>query len=433
MRKRSLLSVCIILSISLILVGCSNSSNSNNQSDNVVTLKVLSASQTEEPNGEVEREIAEEFMQQNPNIKIEFIAVPANEMNTKITTMATGGDLPDIFLNTPEYYLQYHDMGIAADLTELFSEDYFDRFYSNAIEESNVDGHQVFMPWETMPYGLLYRTDWFEEEGLKPPETWEEALDAARSFTKDTDNDGEVDRYGFAMIGEKNQSGAGRFIQILRSFGAAELIEQDGEWLTELDSPEAVEAFKFFTELETKHEVVPPGIIQTGFSEAISMMASEKAGMMLTGPHTVSMILDQNPELEGKFGGVPVPKKAEHTTTQSLLGYSISNNSENKEEAAKYLEFLVSKENQKKWTEKTYRLPVVQEVGEDPDIIDDPVLGGYIESLNYTYPVPTVTYNSTVQNIVGEAYQSIIGGQETVEEAAKAAAEKVRQEIQQNK
>lgn len=448
-KKRWSLVIINLLSALLVLVGCGNGNSnspepaagsssstsvepsSTGQKD-LVTLKVLSSSQTEQPGGEVEKGFAEAYMKQNPNVKIEFIAVPANELWPKVTAMATGGDMPDIFINTHDYYLQAYEMGIAADLNELLGKEFFDRFYPNTLAESGTNGVQVFMPFETMPFGMLYRIDWFEEAGIQPPKTWDDFLKAAQMFTKDINGDGTIDQWGFGMVGTNNQSGAARFMQVIRTFGAAEIMEENGRWETELDSPESVQAFQFFSNLDAKYKVVPPGAIQTGFTETVSAFASNKIAMTLSGPQAIGMILAQNPGLKDKIGGVPVPMQTEHATRLNLLGYSIASASEHKEEAADFLKFLVSKENQIKWSEETYFLPALKEAGEDPEIQSNPALAGFINVLNYVYPKPTFSGYPAVHSIIAEAFQSVLVGQATAEEAAKSAAGKVREEIKKS-
>jgi multiple sugar transport system substrate-binding protein len=430
-----------VLTLTLLLSGCSKESGSSSSSDGKgessdekITLKLLSPTVVENPEGEVEKQIAEDYMKENPNVTIEFIGVPMNEVYTKLTTMATGGEVPDIFVNSPEFYGKAQEMGIVENLNSLLGKEYIDGFYPATLEQATLDGELQFAPFFTIPTGLLYRKDWFEEEGLEPPTTWDEFLEAAKKLTKDTNNDGTTDRWGFAMVGTKNGSGGSRFIPMMRTFGAAELKENGkGKWETQYDSPEAIEAFKFFGELVTKHDVVPPGPLQTGYPEAVSLMASEKAGMMITGPHSIGAILKQNPDLKGKIAGVPLPaaKGKETVSVLGMLGFSISATSEHKEEAAKYLKFMLNKKNQLKWNEVTGRLPARMEAGDDP-AVKTPELEGFINALDYAFELPTVPYYPTVQLISAEAYQAIISKTSTPEEAAKKAAEAVRNEIKNN-
>ncbi|MFR3006220.1 MAG: hypothetical protein ACLTML_13105 [Blautia faecis] len=45
----------------------------------------------------MESAIADVNMEQNPNVKIEFISVANNDLDAQITTMAASDDLPDAF------------------------------------------------------------------------------------------------------------------------------------------------------------------------------------------------------------------------------------------------------------------------------------------------------------------------------------------------
>ena len=52
-----------------------------------------------EVGGAVEQQIADDFMKACPNVKVEFIAIPSNDLGAKLTTMAIGGIMPDIYLH----------------------------------------------------------------------------------------------------------------------------------------------------------------------------------------------------------------------------------------------------------------------------------------------------------------------------------------------
>jgi multiple sugar transport system substrate-binding protein len=383
----------------------------------------------EDPEGTVERAIAEEFMRQNPNIRIEFMGVPMNDMYARLTTLAIGGELPCLFTNTPEFFSTAHDMGITTNLNEIFDDEYIERYYPVLVDQATYEGELQYLPWFLIPMGLLYRADWFEEAGLEAPQTWEDFLEAAQALTQDTDGDGRTDRWGFAMVGSRNASGASRFVQILRSFGAYELRQnEDGEWVTELDSEEAIEAFRFFTNLHTEHGVVPPGPTEVSYGEAVSLMASEIAGMMITGPHTIGAILAQNPELEGSIHSTPLPEGQRRVSSSGMLGFSISDTCQHKEAAAEYLRFLTNKENMLEWNAVTGRMPALIEAGEEPQI-SGPVYAGFVEAINYIEALPAVPFYPQIFDAMANAYQATLVGGVAPETAAMQAAEETRAAI----
>ncbi|WP_438348653.1 ABC transporter substrate-binding protein [Paenibacillus sp. FA6] len=429
-----LLSLAICLSI--VVTACGGSSNNTSgkaDSKKQITLQVMSSTIVEKPAGTLEQELADEFMKQNPDIKIEFMGLSQNDAFTKIATLATGNQLPDIFLNTPDFYATANDMGITANLTELLGEDYINGFYPSILKEATIDDKLQYVPWFSTPIALIYRTDWFEAEGLTPPTTWDEFVTAAQKLTKDTDGDGSMDQYGFGMVGTNNGSGTYRFFPILHSFGASELMEDEsGNWITQLDSPQAIEAFQFFGDLANKYKVVPPGAMQNAYADNVTLMANDKIGMVISGSHSIAGLIEKNPALEGKLAAVPIPKKEVHASNLSPFGFSIAETSKNKEAAVKYLKFLVEKDNAIHFFENTGRMPTRMEAGDDPKV-QTPVYKGFVDAQQYAVPQAVVPFFSQVQAAVGTAYQTMLTGNNTdATKVANKAAEVVRLEIERN-
>lgn len=429
--RRRLMAGAITLTISLSAAACSGAQPA--AEDGPITLRVMSATVVEKPDGDVERAIAEQFMAENPNITIEFIGTPMNDMYARLTTLATGGDLPDVFTNSPEFSTQADSLGIVEPLDDLLGEEYVNGFVPQALEQSQLNDTTQFAPFFTIPTGLLYRTDLFEEAGIEPPTTWDEFRAAAKELTVDTNGDGTPDRYGFAMVGSNNGSGGSRFIPIMRTFGAQELRRDGEQWVTDFNTPEATAAFQLYGDLVNTDKVVPPGPFQTSYGEAVALMASDKAAMMVTGPHTIGAIIAQNPELEGKLAGVPLPTAPGQQSASSLgiLGFSISAESEHKEAAAEYVKFLLNKQNQLTWNAETGRLPARIDAAEDPAVTDRPELAGFLEAQQFAFRLPEVAYYPQVQVLAAQGYQAVIAGQSTPQQAAQTAAEATQAEIEQ--
>lgn len=427
--KRSLSIAAGCLAGVLGLAACSAGGQAAPQ-DSPITLRVMSATVVEKPDGEAEKAMADAFMAENPNVKIEFIGTPMNDMYSKLTTMATGGQLPDIFTNSPEFSSQADDLGIVEPLDDLLGKDYVAGFEKATLDQAYVKDSLQFAPFFTIPTGLLYRKDLLEAAGLKAPQSWEEFVNVAQKLTVDENKDGTPERYGFAMVGSNNGSGGSRFIPVMRTFGAEEIRQENGTYVTDFGTPEAAEAFKLYGDLVNKYKVVPPGPFQTSYGEAVSLMASDKAAMMITGPHSIGAITAQNPALAGKLAGVPLPHAAGQKPASSLgmLGFSISNQSKNKEAAAQYLKFILNKKNQLAWNAATGRIPSRTDAAMDPQIQRDE-LKGFLEAQNFAFKMPNVPYYASLQVIAAEGYQAVIAGKSSPEQAAKEAAEKTQRKI----
>lgn len=431
MRKKTSIGMASLVAVSLTVAACgAGGSGDSGDGDGQVTLRVMSATVVESPEREAEEAQAEAFMAEHPNITIEFIGTPMNDLYTQLTTMATGGNVPDVFTNSPEFYAQANELGIVEPLDQLLGEDWVSGFQPETLEQARIDGDLQFAPFFTIPMALLYRSDLLEEAGLEPPTTWDEFREVAEELTVDENGDGTPDRYGFALVGSNDGSGGSRFIPIMRTFGAAELVESGDSWATQFGTPEATQAFELYGDL-VDGGLVPPGPLQTSYGEAISHMANDTAAMMVTGSHSTGAIIDQNPDLEGNLAAVPLPTAPGQESSSSLgmLGFSVSSTSEHKEEAAEFLRFILNEENQVAWNEATGRMPARTDAAETVRE-NRPELAGFLDAAEYAFVMPQVPYYSNLQLIAAENYQSVITGEKTPEQAAADAAARAEQEIE---
>src|SRR4051812_21836135 len=213
---RPLAAIATLSLLGVAIAGCSSSQpksgDASPDSKTPVTLSILSPLVVEAPEADVEKQYAADYEKAHPNVKVEFVGVPMNEAYAKISTLATGGDMPDIFINSPEFSTQAQQLGIVADMQSLLGDDFVKGFAKATLKQATLDGEVQFAPYFTIPTGLLYRTDLFEEAGLKPPTTWDEFRADAKKLTVDTNGDGTPDRWGFGMVGTNNGSGGSRFI-----------------------------------------------------------------------------------------------------------------------------------------------------------------------------------------------------------------------------
>lgn len=435
-NRTKLAGTTVGLAFAAMAAGCSSTGSEDSATasvspDEPVTITVLSGTITEKPDGDVEQAFADAYMAEHPNVTIEYIGVPSNELQTKLAAMASSDTLPDIFFNDPSFAAKSVDLGASADLNGILNADFLGGFEQRGLELASVGDQLVFVPWYSIPTGLIYRTDWFEEADLTPPTTWDEFSSIAQDLTGDTDGDGNVDRWGVALLGSADLSGAGRFIPILRSFGAEELYEGPNGWETGYDTPEGVAAFQLYGDLVNKYQVTPVGTLSTSYPEAVNFMSTGTTAMMVSGSNAIGAILAQNPELEGKLGAVPIPHASgqEPAANLGMGGYSISSTSEYPEVAADYLSFIVNKENQVAWSDATGRLPLRTDALEAISAAGGD-LAGFVEAIQYGYAPPQAPFYSTILLAGTDAYQQVILGQTSAEEAARGAAQATRSEIE---
>ena len=441
MKKRLISLILAAIMAATMLAGCGSNTESTKDtakeetgkaseatvesSDEQINLEVMITSLNDSADGPFLLEVTQEFETLHPNVHIEPIAVAMNDLYTQLLTMATAGNLPDVFTMQDAYMAKAVEMDMVTDLTDLLGQEWLDGTMPVAVEGCKVGDTLVFMPWQNNTMAMIYRKDLFEEKNLEIPETWDEFVEAAKKLTEDLDGDGTVDRYGAAFCGTRNDSAESRFQTLAMTFGGWLVKEENGEMITQVDSPEFKEAMKFFIDAAVNDGIMPDGFVETGYSEAYTLCAADQACMFFGASNVFGAMFKANPEMEGKWGSFPMPhaEGREPLTTFGTLGMSISSTCEHPEMAAEFLKFLTNKENSIAWNKVTGRLPCQIEALNEI-IAGNDLYKGFADSSDFAVLLPTFAGTAELRDICGECWQSVIAEGVSLDDALATASKK---------
>ncbi len=384
--------------------------------------------------GALEQQIADDFMKACPNVKVEFIAIPSNLLPEKLTALAIGGNMPDMYVHFTSFTGKALQMRVYEDLIPLLGKDYISGWDPMFFEESVLNGKMLFAPWVGIPTAVLYRKDLWAAAGNPAfPKTWDEFLATAKKLTVDTDKDGKIDQYGWAIVGTPNGSGQGRFSQVVRNSGGYNYRESGGKWESGAMTKGYLDALTLYQNA-VKEGVVPPGYTSTGYPEASAQIANGKGVMMITGPHSFGIIMKANPSLEGKMGGFPMPTNngAKPVTTLGNLGYAISKSGKNKPLSVEYIKFQLSTKYQLGYNKIEWRLPSRLKAQKDKQVTGG-MAEGFVGALKGgLWTEPTAAFNGSIVKIDFEAYSEAFQGKKTPAEIQKEADAKIKKVIADN-
>ena len=443
MRKRFMsIILCAAMSVT-ILSGCSGGSKEASEAkdsgaaqsqvdesteagspEETITLRILStlATETEAP---LEQAMADAYMKEHPNVKIELIGQPVNDMAKKIIALNTSGDLPDAFFMPTEFMSQAYDMGIIVEHEALLGEDFMSALNEKVVEYGKINNQLMMVPWHVIPVALIYRADWLAEAGIDKIETVDDFRNTAKTFTKDG-------HWGFSMVGTQNGSGEARFCQYVRTFGVNEVYQDEsGKWVSDLTSDNYKKALQSFVDLALVDGVVPPGPTETGYPEAAAYFAEQKTGLMISGSNAIGAIISANPELDGKLASVPLPAAERHATNLQTSGYAITTACEHPDVMADYLKFMTSKDLAVDFGIKTGRLPVTKEAAEDPAFQTD-TFKGFIDCMEYALPQPAFPAYTEILDVMGESYNTMMGNNVSIDDAMAQVANRVEGILSEN-
>ncbi len=192
------------------------------------------------------------FQALNSGITVKLVSVDENEMPSQMAAAAAAGRRPGLIEGSSELMLAFGEEGILdiKGATRMVHDIGKGRFYQGALKMVETSGADRYygLPFHGWVQGIWYRADWFRDKGLEPPDTWENILQAAKTFYKPEKN-----QYGI-LIGTKAENYAEQcFTHFALSNGAAEF-NAKGELI--FNSKEMLETLKYYAELAKYN---PPG------------------------------------------------------------------------------------------------------------------------------------------------------------------------------
>lgn len=193
-------------------------------------------------------------------------------------------------------------------------------------------------------YLMFYRTDIFEDLGLEAPNTWEEFLEAAAHINR---NNMTVSLpYTQITATTTVNSGVGGlnlFASILQQYGGK--VYNDEKTACTLDSPTALNAFTFWTQMYTKYKIPTTQSFYNRFKVGTCPLGIDVYTLY-------TQISEAAPEIDGCWDIALVPgvKQADGTINRAVsgsgTGCGIINKSDHKKEAWEFLKWWTSADTQ---------------------------------------------------------------------------------------
>ena len=285
------------------------------------------------------RQIINEFEAANPDVEVNFQAIPwAEDPHTKFQAAIVGGTIADVFtVGDPfEHVLAAAD-GLEP-LDKYISQEMKNDFYPQFLERVSYKGKIYALPWFGTVRAMFYRKDLLAAASVPEPTaswTWEDFAAYAKKLTRDLNGDGIIDQYGFGT--------SGRYVSQYQPFvrqNGADFIDEEQNVATAND-PAVIDAMQFYIDLVRTHKVTPPGIATINLQEIQKMFAEAKVAMFWDCEDTAATF-SREQALAGRFGVGLLPHRKCHAAYAGTDVVVMSKQSKNKEAAWRFIEFLLS-------------------------------------------------------------------------------------------
>ena len=344
------------------------------------------------------------FEEENPDITVEVETVPYADYFTKLQTAVAGGTVADTFELNYENFVTYASNGSLAPLEGVDT----DLYAPSLLEAFQLDGTQYGLPASFSNVVLYYNKDLFDAAGLEYPTadwTWEDEQAAAERLT-DT---------AAGVWGDYQPISFHEFYKTLAQAGG-EFLNEDRTEAT-FDSPEGLAAAQWLvgkagTTMPTEADGAGTPDFDTNlFKEG--KLAMWHNGIWMFGALSEQADLHWDIAVE--------PGSEQKASAMFTNGVVVSEDSENKDAAQQWLEFLTASD-----TTVQTRLDTGWEL---PPVADESALASYLEvtppanrqavvdSLEATVLPPVIERQQEMQDIVTEELGNAAAGRKSVEQA----------------
>ncbi|MFT4105342.1 MAG: extracellular solute-binding protein [Lacrimispora sp.] len=255
-------------------------------------------------------EIAEDYMKQHPDVKIEFERISdRGSYNQKVQILATSKSMPDLIDGVPEQLRkEIAGAGALVDIDELYKELGYDKALPVGLEYARLsDGKLYEMAWENNVEYFWYNKSMFEKAGItKEPETFEEFLDVCKKL-KDA---------GYTPISVFPGWNVSRFLAMIpfRMTGN-DFLEGIISGNAKMTDEPGKEAAEFVATLGK--EYFQPGWATSDYSNALETFLSGNAAMYLIGTWQFNSFLDEKGEVKPEYGHFNMPTLPDSVTAET--------------------------------------------------------------------------------------------------------------------
>ncbi|MEY8462735.1 ABC transporter substrate-binding protein [Streptococcus merionis] len=327
---------------SLAVVACS--SGNNEQASKSADKGELSGeivmwhSFTQGPRLESIQKSADEFMEENPKVKIKIETFSWNDFYTKWTTGLANGNVPDISTALPNQVMEMINSDAIIPLNDTIESIGADRFNEAALNEAKVGSDMYSVPLYSHAQVMWVRTDLLEKHHIEVPKTWDELYEASKKLSTDG-------VYGMSVPLGTNDLMATRFLNFYVRSAGGSLLTKDLK--ADLTSDLAQEGIKYWVKMY--NDVSPKDSLNFNVLQQATLFYQGKTAFDFNSGFHVGGVEANSPHLLDHIDAYPIPKVKASDKDQGIETSNIPmvvwKNSKHPEVAKAFIEYLYQEEN----------------------------------------------------------------------------------------
>ncbi len=357
-------------------------------------------------------ELIAAFEEANSGVDIEATRYAYDDFKEALLTSLAGGEPPDVARLDIVWVPEFAELGALAAMDELLPD--FDMlaegFFPGPLQTTYWDGHYWGLPLNTNTQVLLYNRAQFEEAGLEVPTTVDEFVDSTCALASGDE------QFGYAMGGTYFWAPAPLFYTQGGQITDPEVTTATGY----LNSEASVAAFQTLVDLYNEG-CLSPNLLGGGIGTAEGH-ATGLYSMIVDGPWMVDIYRNDYPDFEVNFA--PIPAGPEGTTSSVVGGEDVVlfADSPNQDAALTWIQYLISEDYQLEMAQVGV-IPTLTSLVGNAELPD--YYGVFMEQLETAQARTPSPHWSEMDNIINNAFQFMLRGEKTVQQALDDAAAEI--------
>lgn len=389
-------------------------------SQQTVTLNILMPA----PDAPALRSIAKDFEAKNPGIRINVVEGPnaTNLVEDLYTSSFLLGDSPYDLVNMDIVWTpKFAAAGWLLDISSRISQAELAAFSPQDVEGGRYQDKLYRLPMRSDVGMLYYREDLLKEAGFQPPETFQDLLKISQALKEQ----GKVN-WGYLWQGRQYEGLVAMFVEILEGYG--------GFWVNPntlevgLDRPETIQAINFLRNT-IQQNVSPSGVTTYQEEDTRRFFQSGQAAFLRSWPYVWPLANKEDSPIEGKVAIKPMVHAPGQQPGACLGGWGIgiAKSSRHPEEAWKAVQYLTSREAQRKFILQEGYVPSRPELFTDPEIVAKfPHFPELAEVVQKAVLRPPIAQYAQASDILQRYLSAALIGRMSPEQAMKTAANETR-------
>ena len=347
-----------------------------------------------------------DFEKDNPDIDLSVEVISWNDISSKVTTLISNNQAPDI-LNI-DVFADYQADDLLLPAKDYVSEETYGKMYEAFLEQSEIDGTVWAIPDLASVRTMFYNKKILKDAGVeKVPETWDELTEACKKIKEKFPD---VYPWGIDMTTDEGQAAFSYYVWN----NGGDFTDADGNWT--LNSPENVEAIEYAIGLVKSEYTNTDPANDTRYDLQDNFGTGKIA--MLIAPNSLPTYIAENGN-EVDYGIAPIPSNTGTSVAQGVMDrFMCFDNDYSDEELAAittFFDYFYEDARYAEWVDMEGFLPATTTGGEAL-AAEDEAMAEWIEIVGSCkfYPTAKAEWADVKQGVIDVEQNALLG--ESVQE-----------------